>query len=620
MNPTRKRSTLGSRIQAGSAAPWAQNGYVEAKTKIGSLLVLALFVACGGDDAVTPPVDGGTGNDGSSQDGTTSLDGAPPGVCPPNNVGPGSPPNGTVPGALTFPFPTIRNVTVEWAITGDADADGVVSIRYRKQGDPSWKQGLPLRRVPAGSNQGFSWTNRHAGSIFDLEPDTTYDVEAFLLDPDGGCEVRTASVKTRPIPAPMPNAPVKPATPQTLAAVMNGAQPGDVIELGAGSYPAFQVTKDGTAGKPIVIRANGSVTFTGDVSLIGRKYVHLTGVTVQGRIRINATVEVVITKNTVTTATDGIVAGLRSENDYIADNVVTGATVWAESSFGASGNNVGEGIVVTGPGHVIEHNKVTGFRDCLSLYEDAEAVDQYSIDFVENDTDTCADDAIEADFCFHDCRVVRNRFTNGFMAMSSQPSLGGPTYFIRNVAYNVVLSAFKLQRASVGDVLFHNTIVKNGDAFGIYTTDVFARQYARNNLFVGGPGGTYNGYSNGNGRVMDLQSADPSGDYDYDGYGSTAGTFNGRIGSITFTGLAEMKTKTTEKHGVQLDLGVFATAVAYPTSPLPAKAVPDLRIKPGSAAVDVGVVLPNVDDGWAGAAPDLGAYEVGQPLPAYGPR
>jgi hypothetical protein len=36
--------------------------------------------------------------------------------------------------------------------------------------------------------------------------------------------------------------------------------------------------------------------------------------------------------------------------------------------------------------------------------------------------------------------------------------------------------------------------------------------------------------------------------------------------------------------------------------------------------VDAGTVLPNVSDGYTGQAPDLGAYEVGQELPTYGPR
>ena len=46
----------------------------------------------------------------------------------------------------------------------------------------------------------------------------------------------------------------------------------------------------------------------------------------------------------------------------------------------------------------------------------------------------------------------------------------------------------------------------------------------------------------------------------------------------------------------------------------------DFRLKPASAAVDRGVALPNVTDDFTGRAPDLGALEVGQPSPHYGPR
>jgi hypothetical protein len=46
----------------------------------------------------------------------------------------------------------------------------------------------------------------------------------------------------------------------------------------------------------------------------------------------------------------------------------------------------------------------------------------------------------------------------------------------------------------------------------------------------------------------------------------------------------------------------------------------DFRLKPDSAAVDAGCILPNINDGFTGKAPDLGALEVGQPVPIYGPR
>jgi hypothetical protein len=46
----------------------------------------------------------------------------------------------------------------------------------------------------------------------------------------------------------------------------------------------------------------------------------------------------------------------------------------------------------------------------------------------------------------------------------------------------------------------------------------------------------------------------------------------------------------------------------------------DFRLRPNSAAVDRGIALPNVTDGFSGRAPDLGALEVGAAPPHYGPR
>ena len=46
----------------------------------------------------------------------------------------------------------------------------------------------------------------------------------------------------------------------------------------------------------------------------------------------------------------------------------------------------------------------------------------------------------------------------------------------------------------------------------------------------------------------------------------------------------------------------------------------DLRLGAGSPAIDKGEVLPNINDGFHGAAPDIGAFELGAPLPHYGPR
>ncbi len=523
------------------------------------------------------------------------------------------------PGAVSVPNPTQRHITMEWQVSGDDNLDGVVTVRFRTVGG-TWRQGLPLRRVPAGAVAGFSWSNKHSGSLFGLTPDTEYEIELAMSDPDGGCAVRTETVKTRAAPAPMSGATITNVTPTSFAAAAAAAQPGDILELGAGTYAGFTFPSSGEPGKPIVIRSSVGAIIDGDVRLDGRSYVHVDGLTINGKIKFNGGEWLAILRSTINTTEHGIISFARSENCTIADNVITGATQWVESALGVNGNNVGEGIALTGPGHVIEHNRVVGFRDCISLLEGGEAVDQYSIDILGNDMENCADDGVEADFCAHNCRIVGNRMTNVFIALSSQPGLGGPTWFVRNTMYNVILSAFKLQRGSVGDVGLHNTIVKNGDAFGIYTGDVFSRQWFRNNLFIGGPGGTYGGWSSGDGRVAQLRAADPTSDFDYDGYGSTTGTFTGRIGGVSFSNLGEMRATTSEANAVELDLSVFATTVPYPATPFPALASPDLRIANASAAVDKGLALPNINDDFAGSAPDLGAHEAGATAPTYGPR
>ena len=56
----------------------------------------------------------------------------------------------TVPGEVTTPYPTIANLAVEWYIKGDDNLNGVVAVEYRMMGENKWRQGMPLRRIPAG--------------------------------------------------------------------------------------------------------------------------------------------------------------------------------------------------------------------------------------------------------------------------------------------------------------------------------------------------------------------------------------------------------------------------------------------------------------------------------------
>jgi hypothetical protein len=526
--------------------------------------------------------------------------------------------NATTPGAASAPFPTINNIALEWAISGDANANSSVAVRYRASGQNTWRAAQPLQRVPAGSNAGFSWANRHSGSVFGLNPGSSYEFELSLSDPDGGDTTRVLSATTRMVPVLPSTGTLRLATPANLASVLSTAQPGDIVELSAGNYAGFTIDRSGSATLPIVLRGTSGATINGEIGIFNRSDLWLHQLRVNGRIRFNGTNNMIITECTVNAQNsigngDGIVSYLRAQNSFIADNTVIGTTPWNEAALGVSGNNLGEGILVTGPGHVITRNLVRGFRDNISLLEDAQAIDQFSIDITDNTLDIAADDAIEADFCFHNCRVLRNRVSNAFIAFSSQPSLGGPTYFIRNSAYNVLHVPFKLYRSSVGDVILHNTIIKNGDALNAYPGVLIARTTIRNNLFLGGTTGSFNGFSSGSGRVIDMQSLDTgTAAMNYNGYGTTLGSFTGRIGATTFNSLAQLRALTSESAAQQVDYSIFEGSVVFPTpgNPLTLYALPNLRIRADSTAANAALVMANINDDFVGSAPDLGAFEA----------
>lgn len=528
----------------------------------------------------------------------------------------------TTPGEVLAPYPTLHHITLEWPIEGDANLNGVVMVRFRELEATEWRQGMPLRRVPAGRNEGagFGWINKHSGSLFDLEPGTTYAIELTLSDPDGGSTTRSLTVTTRAIPAPMAGAPVFGVTPDTLTAGLAAARAGDILELGPGTYSGFVVQVDGEPGHPIVIRSAGDAFVNGIIDLDHRRHVLIEGLTVAGSLHFHDSESIAVVRCRITTEDSGITFQGHSRNAYVADNVVVGSTVWRESALGVNGDNRGEGIQFSGPGHVILHNTVVGFRDNISFMEQDEAVEQYSIDVIANDLYEAADDGVEADYCFHNCRIIGNRLTNVFMGVSSQPGLGGPTYFIRNVMYNVVYSPFKLHNGSVGDVVLHNTVVKSGDAVGVYAGEYFQRAFFRNNYFLGGPGGHYNGYASGSGLVASLGMAGEGLDFDYDAYGTSSDRFLGQLGPRLFTSIEELRGKTSEQHAVQSNWDDFAVPVLYPDEPFPALPVSDLRLRPGASAQDAALRIPNVNDDFEGAGPDIGAYEDSQPLPLYGPR
>jgi hypothetical protein len=234
----------------------------------------------------------------------------------------------------------------------------------------------------------------------------------------------------------------------------------------------------------------------------------------------------------------------------------------------------------------------------------------------------------------HNIRVMRNLMINSAShAFCNQPSLGGPTYWIGNIAYHLPGGSTRLTNGSAGVLLYHNTILSETAAAGA------SNVHWRNNLFLGEntapaifsvntftrySSSDYNGFRPNPGAEVAFQWAAPRGGAvsEYPAPGRQP-----ELDAQSFKTLADYTAATgQDRHSVIVDYDIFvkvprldATDAASMQKVLDASDY-DFRLKPDAPAIDRGVPLANVNGGFLGRAPDLGALEAGRPLPHYGPR
>src|SRR6478672_6726234 len=91
-----------------------------------------------------------------------------------------------------------------------------------------------------------------------------------------------------------------------------------------------------------------------------------------------------------------------------------------------------------------------------------------STDIVGNDIRNVDDNCIEADGGAQNFRIIENRcFNMAHRALSTQPALGGPIYFIRNVVYNAPEGgALKITADSAGVLVYNNTLLSEVHQMG----------------------------------------------------------------------------------------------------------------------------------------------------------
>jgi hypothetical protein len=359
-----------------------------------------------------------------------------------------------------------------------------------------------------------------------------------------------------------------------------------------------------------------------------------------------------------------------SSNFYIADNWFIGRNdpdhvigwngpdFWAQFATAESGQVFPPkmmsyiAVKVYGPGHVIAYNYVANFHDGIDIetygnpdgssaadgpkYPPKEYWDRrpVAIDFYNNYMTNFHDNPFETDGGMHNVRVLRNMMINSAShALCNQPSNGGPVYWIGNIAYHLPGGSTRLTNGSAGVLFYNNTILSET------TAQAASNVHWRNNLFLGEnttpaifsintftnySSSDYNGFRLNPGAEFSFQWNSPPATAvaDFTGPGHQAALQTRRFAKLSDYSQATHQ----DEHSITVDYDIFMNVPKLDRNDL--KNVQkvykaedfDFRLKPNAAAVDRGVLLPNVNEGFTGRAPDLGALETGKPVPHFGPR
>jgi hypothetical protein len=314
-------------------------------------------------------------------------------------------------------------------------------------------------------------------------------------------------------------------------------------------------------------------------------------------------------------------------------------------------------VKLYGPGHVVAYNHIADFHDGINVetygnpdgsvasgpgivdgpkYPTRDTWDRrpVAIDFYGNYITNSHDNPIEADGSMHNIRIMRNMFINhASHAFCNQPTLGGPVYWIRNIAYHLPAGSTRLTNGAAGVLFYNNTILAETAAAAT------SNSHWRNNLMLGEnalpaifavttftnyTSSDYNGFRPNADAKTSFEWSSPASTVaaDFTGPGHTA-----TLETRRYATLAEYAKATgQDRNSVLVDYDVFvkvprldAKDAANVQKLYDARDL-DFRLRPGSAAVDRGVALPTVTDGLNGRAPDLGALEAGAAVATYGPR
>ncbi len=529
---------------------------------------------------------------------------------------------------------TFDHVGVSWNLAGDSDHDSWLFLEYRREGASRWRPAAPSMRaypeaIVNGSPLGL---NYHAASAMFLDSNQRYELRATVIDPDGGAAAKVDSIRTRKsyntngtirhvVPGNGGGAGTEANPYRGLQAAADAATPGDIFEVAVGSYSPFEIATSGTKAQPIIFRGNGATidgagTDRGIVTIgsfdVITSWVVVDGFTMQdGHWGVDAqnTRQIWVTNNTISNVDDGMTnrrGNAWERRQTVCDNTIRGRTPWPGQGIPSE-----RGIDLKGWGNVVCHNDVADFGDCVSVQPSTGP--SWGSDVYGNFAHRCVDDGIEVDYNQRNVRVYMNRVFNARMGVSIQPVAGGPAYIFRNELFNLESKPVKMHNQPSGFFIVNNTGAMLGNGFT--GQPGWQNAVLRNNIFLGTR------------YAFEFTSASPGGfrDLDYGGWGTTREIDPGgpwfKWDNVRYDTVDDLPGRV-EPHGTALLFDALRNAA------LPASwdvnvnpATRDLRPASGSAAVNRGTWVPNLNDrsGVVGRT-DLGTHERGAAIPLYGPR
>jgi hypothetical protein len=531
-------------------------------------------------------------------------------------------------------------------------ADATAAVRYRPTSEQTWRTGHPLLRIhPEWTSGGAPVTpiDAFAGTIFDLVPGTSYDVEVTISSPSMTTQTLQSVHSTRPLPSASGAATVTATPSDNLEAVIDSLAPGDVLELASGTYnlgSGLRLDVSGTAQAPIVIRGEDrdNVILSGSgtiIQVLRASHVILEDLTFQGTgvdgggtagsIGVSfwdGTLQEFITFRRITMlgVDMGIVAWGRVNSVLVHDCILRGNNEWTAAFIETSLTWNDDGIRLPGEGNCAFHNTLHAFGDTFAVNDGTMSAAVY---FYRNRITMTGDDACEGDYGTRNLAFYDNHVTNCATLLSLDPLWGGPLYCFRNIAVNTLRGPFKFNSRQSGFMVYSNTIVRTDGATGgtgwvQYNNGALRNWSCRNNILI------YHGSAD---ALMALESGgmDPI-DFTHNGWypdGDVWWTNSGGSYLSLAAAFSNLNTTTpvfgtsTRRHEHDLLMAREPFQSAIPLGADHLVEITSLYVPTlggASVAVNAGTAIPNITDGFSGAAPDMGAVIAGRSTPTWGAR